>query len=228
MLPWKPLVTSIALSGDISTSPHSGKSSTMPPISRRTRSPCVTLLRWPGGIGDLVEITLATAPSAEDADFLPRAGPTAFAPSRDQNSPVAPDGRWHCATPAGFGSPMQLRFQGKGLVGGEEWVYDYVGWLVPAWPSSTDVLERAAIVESVIRTVPHSNGQGGISPAGVVCSFYAASQICLSASRATRLSYARILLLIGRLSSCTTARFGVGQRLISGDGVPLLAYVRNC
>lgn len=77
---------------------------------------------------------------------------------------------------AGFGSPMQVRFQGRGLVGGEEWVYDYIGWLVPPWPSSTDVLERAAIVGSVTRTVPHSNGKGGIAPAGVVCSFYATRQ----------------------------------------------------
>ena len=36
----------------------------------------------------------------------------------------------------GYGSPMQVRFQGKGLVGGEEWIYDYIGWLVPVWPNS--------------------------------------------------------------------------------------------
>ena len=27
----------------------------------------------------------------------------------------------------GYGSPMQVRFQGKGVVGGEEWIYDYIG-----------------------------------------------------------------------------------------------------
>src|SRR5882672_6610766 len=43
----------------------------------------------------------------------------------------------------GFGSPMQVRFQGKGLVGGEQWVYDYIGWLVPAWPNSDATLQRA-------------------------------------------------------------------------------------
>ena len=72
-----------------------------------------------------------------------------------------------------YGSPAQVRFQGKGLVGGEEWIYDYIGWLVPVWPASTDQLDRAAIVGSVTRTIPHSSGNGGIAPAGVVASFYA-------------------------------------------------------
>src|SRR5271166_2168041 len=48
-----------------------------------------------------------------------------------------------------YGSPAQVRFQGRGLVGGEEWIYDYIGWLVPVWPSSTDELDRSAIVGSV-------------------------------------------------------------------------------
>jgi hypothetical protein len=73
----------------------------------------------------------------------------------------------------GYGSPMQVRFQGKGLVGGEEWVYDYIGWLVPTWPNSDSTLQRNAIVGSVVRTVPHRSGNGGVSPAGVVASFYA-------------------------------------------------------
>lgn len=72
-----------------------------------------------------------------------------------------------------YGSPAQVRFQGKGVVSGAEWIYDYIGWLVPAWPSSTDVLDRPAIVGSVTRTIPHPSGSGGISPAGVVGSFYA-------------------------------------------------------
>lgn len=72
-----------------------------------------------------------------------------------------------------YGSPAQVRFQGKGLVGGEEWIYDYIGWLVPVWPSSTDALDRAAIVGSVTRTIPHASGNGGVAPAGVVASFYA-------------------------------------------------------
>jgi hypothetical protein len=74
----------------------------------------------------------------------------------------------------GYGSPGQVRFQGKGLVSGEEWIYDYIGWLVPVWPNSNDTLQRAAIVGSVVRTIPHSGSSPGtISPAGVVASFCA-------------------------------------------------------
>ena len=74
----------------------------------------------------------------------------------------------------GYGSPGQVRFQGKGIVGGEEWIYDYIGWLVPVWPNSNDTLQRAAIVGSVVRTIPHSGSSPGtISPAGVAASFYA-------------------------------------------------------
>jgi hypothetical protein len=72
-----------------------------------------------------------------------------------------------------YGSPMQVRFQGKGVVSGHEWIYDYIGWLVPVWPNSTDTQQRPAIVGSVVRTIPHPDGSGGISPAGVVASFYA-------------------------------------------------------
>lgn len=74
----------------------------------------------------------------------------------------------------GYGSPAQVRFQGRGIVGGEEWIYDYIGWLVPVWPNSNDNLQRAAIVGSIVRTIPHSGSQPGtVSPAGVVASFYA-------------------------------------------------------
>lgn len=76
----------------------------------------------------------------------------------------------------GFGSPMQVRFQGKGMVGSELWVYDYIGWLAPAWPNSDGTLQRDAIVGSVVRTVAHKSDSGGISPAGVVASFYAVRQ----------------------------------------------------
>jgi hypothetical protein len=68
---------------------------------------------------------------------------------------------------------MQVRFQGKGIVSGEMWVYDYIGWLVPTWPNSDSTLQRDAIVGSVVRTVPHKSGGGGENPAGAVASFYA-------------------------------------------------------
>lgn len=75
----------------------------------------------------------------------------------------------------GFGSPMQVRFQGRGKVGPEEWIYDYIGWLVPAWPNSTAKLQRPAIVGSTVRTIPHKgeDGKGPVHPAGVVASWYA-------------------------------------------------------
>ena len=73
----------------------------------------------------------------------------------------------------GYGSPMQVRFQGKGVVSGAEWIYDYIGWLVPVWPNSNRNLQYTAFVGSVVRTIPHPSGNGGVSPAGVVASFYA-------------------------------------------------------
>ncbi len=70
-----------------------------------------------------------------------------------------------------YGDPMHARFQGTGTVNGEPWVYDYTGYLVPQWPNG--VGQVAAIVGSVIRTIPHSAGPGKIAPAGEVASFYA-------------------------------------------------------
>ncbi|HET9766953.1 MAG TPA: hypothetical protein VFS60_08900 [Thermoanaerobaculia bacterium] len=71
-----------------------------------------------------------------------------------------------------YGNPMHARFQGVGKVGGAEWIYDYEGYLVPAWPNGVD--QRPAIVGSVIRTIPHpSGGTGKVAPAGVTASFYA-------------------------------------------------------
>jgi hypothetical protein len=94
---------------------------------------------------------------------------------------LAPNANWllNLRGSIGYSSPGQVRFQGVGVVNGEEWIYDYIGWLVPVWPNSTDLLQRAAIVGSVVRTVPHhgTNADGSmnstIHPAGVVASFYA-------------------------------------------------------
>jgi len=70
-----------------------------------------------------------------------------------------------------YGSPMRARFQGTGAPFGEQWVYDYEGFLVPNWPNGKD--QRPAIVGSLIRTLQHSGDQGSVRPAGVVYSFYA-------------------------------------------------------
>ena len=71
------------------------------------------------------------------------------------------------------GNPGQARFQGKGVVSGAEWIYDYIGWLVPVWPSSTSQLQPPTMVGSIVRTIPHPSGNGGVAPAGVVASWYA-------------------------------------------------------
>lgn len=68
-------------------------------------------------------------------------------------------------------SPLSVRFQGKGMIGGEEWIYDYLGYLVPTWPDGVD--QVPAIVGSIIRTVPHSGGQ---ARAGVVAQWIAVRQ----------------------------------------------------
>jgi hypothetical protein len=74
----------------------------------------------------------------------------------------------------GYGTPWSVRFQGAGVVGGSQWVYDYIGWVVPAWPNGID--QRPAIVGSIVRTIPHPGGNGGVNPAGVVCSWIAVWQ----------------------------------------------------
>ena len=67
-----------------------------------------------------------------------------------------------------YGTPPTIRFQGKGKIGGEEWVYDYMGFLSPHWPNGDG--QWPAIVGTIVRTVPHSNGQ---AKAGYVASWIA-------------------------------------------------------
>lgn len=69
------------------------------------------------------------------------------------------------------GDPARLQLEGRGMIENEEWVYAYLGYLVPTWPKSVD--QRDTIAGSVMRVVPHSNGQ---APAGFVASFYAVRQ----------------------------------------------------
>jgi hypothetical protein len=66
-----------------------------------------------------------------------------------------------------FGNPFVVRFQGVGASpDNAEWVYDYVGFLVPVWPNGVD--QRPVIVGSIVRTAPHDG-----NPAGVVASWIA-------------------------------------------------------
>lgn len=75
-----------------------------------------------------------------------------------------------------YGNPFNVRFQGVGIVGGAQWIYDYTGFLIPEWPNGVD--QRPAIVGSIVRTIPHPTGPNGKStaPAGVVAQWIAVKQ----------------------------------------------------
>ncbi len=72
------------------------------------------------------------------------------------------------------GNPGTVWFRGSGIVGGSEWIYDYLAYMVPNIPEGKN--QVPAIVGSISRAIPHPDGQGGTSPAGVVASFYAVKQ----------------------------------------------------
>jgi len=73
-----------------------------------------------------------------------------------------------------YGDPYSVRFQGRGVVGGEEWIYDYIGYAIKPWPNGVD--QVPAMTGSIVRTIPHASGTGGTAPAGVVCSWIAVWQ----------------------------------------------------
>lgn len=75
-----------------------------------------------------------------------------------------------------YGNPFNLAFQGKGIVGGAEWIYSYEGYFVPEWQNG--VAQRPAIVGSIVRVIPHPTGPNGKStaPAGVVAQWIAVKQ----------------------------------------------------
>jgi hypothetical protein len=81
---------------------------------------------------------------------------------------LGPDAEMTLSGASSFGNPFAVRFQGRGASPGiEDFVYDYVGYLVPVWPNG--VAQRPAIVGSIVRTEPHS---GGAEP-GFVASWIA-------------------------------------------------------
>lgn len=73
-----------------------------------------------------------------------------------------------------YGTPTTLWFQGTGIVSGSLWIYDYFCYLLPGIPNGIN--QVPALVGAVTRNIPHPDGSGGTSPAGVVCSFYAVLQ----------------------------------------------------
>ncbi|HNP26314.1 MAG TPA: hypothetical protein PKM20_06220 [Nitrosomonas sp.] len=73
----------------------------------------------------------------------------------------------------GYGDSFNVRFQGVGVVGGAQWIYDYKGYLIPDWPNGID--QRPALVGSIVRTIAHPAGPNDQStaPAGVVAQWVA-------------------------------------------------------
>jgi hypothetical protein len=70
------------------------------------------------------------------------------------------------------GNWITVRIQGVGTgPNNKDWLYDYVGVVIPPWPNGTNQVQ--ALVGSVVRSAPHSNGSGGVVPAGRVASFFA-------------------------------------------------------
>lgn len=72
-----------------------------------------------------------------------------------------------------YGNPFTARFQGVGatagtIENGKPWIYDYLGFVAPAWPNGVN--QRPAIVGTLVRDVTHSDGQ---AKAGMVASFIA-------------------------------------------------------
>lgn len=74
-----------------------------------------------------------------------------------------------------YGDPFTARFQGKGVVGGNQWIYEYVCYMVNPWQNGVD--QVPAFVGSVIRQIPHPGSDGSIHPAGVVASFFCVKQL---------------------------------------------------
>ena len=74
-----------------------------------------------------------------------------------------------------YGDPYCVRFQGKGVVSGEEWIYDYIGYVIKPWVNGLD--QVPAMTGSIVRTLPHTGSSAGtVAPAGVVCSWIAVWQ----------------------------------------------------
>ncbi len=75
-----------------------------------------------------------------------------------------------------YGNPFTLQFQGKGIVGGAQWIYNYLGYFVPNWVDGVE--QRPALVGSIVRVIPHPTGANGKStaPAGVVAQWIAVKQ----------------------------------------------------
>ncbi len=75
-----------------------------------------------------------------------------------------------------YGNPFCVSFQGKGIVGGAQWVYNYLGYYIPDW--SNGDAQVPALVGSIVRVIPHPTGPNNKStaPAGEVAQWIAVKQ----------------------------------------------------
>jgi len=96
---------------------------------------------------------------------------SATAPDNLSGTLGGPDWQLTLSGKVMVGTPVSIRFTGTGIIGGEEWVYDYLGFAVPSWPNGVD--QRPAIVGTIVRTKAHS---GGTAKAGVVAQWIAVAQ----------------------------------------------------
>lgn len=98
-----------------------------------------------------------------------------FGPNDDKHpNPVTRPYSWELDLrgSCNYGDPFSFRFQGTGIVGGSEWIYDYQGYMIKPWPNGVN--QVPALVGTIVRTIPHPSSDGkSTSPAGVVCSWYA-------------------------------------------------------
>jgi len=82
-----------------------------------------------------------------------------------------------------YGNPNQIRFQGTGVIGGEEWVYDYEGYLTNHWANAESFTVKPdpatagtgpqipAIVGTIVRTKTHTHGThlAGVTGSWIAC-----------------------------------------------------------
>jgi hypothetical protein len=129
-----------------------------------------SFFNYPGPVGSIDDLLLAEGEMVfEAAESEATRGQLAFRSKKLDKS----DARLALIGSLDSGSPGTIRFRGTGdaTTSAKGWVYDYVGYLVPDWPSGLD--QRPAIVGSVTRAVDHPGSGGTIHRAGEVFSFVA-------------------------------------------------------
>lgn len=90
----------------------------------------------------------------------------------DDNTPGgAVDWQLELNGSANYGNPFTLRFQGTGVIGGEQWIYNYVCYLILPWQDGIN--QPNVLTGSIVRAIPHSGDNDTVHPAGVTGTWYA-------------------------------------------------------